>query len=119
MPTKQRLRRNHEHRPPLPRQNAACGSEQQPIPLPQRRPLHPPTQHSQLVPQHRVLELQRSDHRTTSKETKQPSHREVDEEEQHEPIVRSDRLSASANPEFPRPSCCTSTKPPRKSVDDT
>jgi hypothetical protein len=86
MPAKQRLRRNQEHRPTIPRQQPARSGQQQPVAPPQRRPLDPPTEHGQLVPEHRVLHLQRRDSRTPGKHPQQPPHRQVNQEEHHQPI---------------------------------
>src|SRR5437773_11835989 len=52
VPAQQRLRRNQEHRPAPPREQPGGGGQQHPIPPPQRRPLHRPPQHRQLMPQH-------------------------------------------------------------------
>jgi hypothetical protein len=41
VPAHERLRRHQQRRPALPRQNAAQGSEQHPLPTPQRQALHP------------------------------------------------------------------------------
>ncbi len=50
--------------------------------------LDPPTEHGQLVPEHRVLHLQRRNSRTPDKHPQQPPHCQVNQEEQHEPILR-------------------------------
>jgi hypothetical protein len=44
LPTQKRLRRHHEHRPPLPRQQAAHSREHNTIPPSQLRPLRRPPQ---------------------------------------------------------------------------
>src|SRR6266540_408201 len=61
VPAQQRLRRNQEHRPAIPRQQSAGSGKEQPVTPPQRRPLHRPPKHGQLVPEHRVLHLQHGD----------------------------------------------------------
>ena len=94
MPAKQRLRRNQEHRPALPRQQRAGGGEQHPIPPPQRRPLDRPPQHRQLMSQHRVLHLQRGNARASAEHPKESPHSEVHQEEQHRRIVRTARPRA-------------------------
>ncbi len=88
MPAKQRLRRNQQHRPAIPRQQPARSGKQQPVTPPQRRPLRRPPKHGQLVPEHRVLQLQRGDRRAPHADAKQPPHRQEHEEQKHQSILR-------------------------------
>jgi hypothetical protein len=101
VPAKQRLRRNQEHRPALPRQQRAGGGEHQPIPPTQPWPLHRPAQHGQLMPKQRVLHLQRGNGRASAAHSKDSPHSHVHQEEQHRRIVRTPRRVRE--PEFLRP----------------
>src|SRR6266511_1887248 len=106
VPAKKRLRRNQKHRPAIPRQKPARSRKQQPVAPRKRRPPHRPPKHAQLVPEHRVLQLQRRDRRAPRKNANQPPRRQVNKEEQHhaDPTDRPVRTSES---EFPRPTRST------------
>ena len=106
VPAKKRLRRNQKHRPAIPRQKPARSRKQQPVAPRKRRPPHRPPKHAQLVPEHRVLQLQRRDRRAPRKNANQPPRRQVNKEEQHhaDPTDRPVRTSES---EFPRPTGCS------------
>jgi hypothetical protein len=72
MPTKQRLRRRHKHRPAHTRQQSARRRQHHPITPAQRRPPHTLAEHGQLMPKHRVLNLQRTHRRVANNEPQQP-----------------------------------------------
>ena len=58
LPTQKRLRRHDEHRPSLSRQQATGRGEDDPITPAQLRLFHRPPKHTELVPKHRVLDLE-------------------------------------------------------------
>ena len=99
VPTQQRLRRNQKHPPAIPRQQPTRGCQQQPVAPPKRRLLHRPPKHAQLVPEHRVLHLQRHDRRASREDAKQPPHRQVNQEQQHQTILRN-RQPSDRNQSF-------------------
>jgi DDE superfamily endonuclease len=84
MPAQQRLRRDHKHSPTLARQQTARRGEQHTIAPPQRWARPPAAQHCQLMPEHRVLDLQRTRRRRSGDQTQQPPHEQIDQEQQHE-----------------------------------
>ena len=101
VPAQQRLRRNQEHRPTLPRKQRTDHRQQQPIPPPQRRPPHRPPQHPQLVTQHRILQLQHGNRPTPAKRPQQSPNSHVHQEEEHRWIVRTAKRDRESG--FPPP----------------
>jgi len=91
MPPQQRLRRHQKHHPAIPRQQPARSGKEQPVAPPKRRPLHRPPKDTQLVAEHRILDFQLGDRRASGEDAHQPPHQQVNQEEQHQTILRNTR----------------------------
>lgn len=82
MPPQQRLGRNHERGPSIPREGPARRREERPIPLPKVRPADRASEHLHLMAEDSVLELELGDTPTSSEHRDEANEDEVKERSQ-------------------------------------
>ncbi len=108
MPAKERLRRDHERRPSIPRKSTACRGEKRPVPVIQIGAADRPPEDLHLVTKDGVLELELGEPPASGERSHEPDEHEVEEGSQGAGMLPA-CVDHARNPGFGAPQGSSST----------